>query len=79
MILFNLLKDTINQKLQESCVNKQISFFDYDTQKEIQIFCIYAELIQNPNIECYVVFTDDKGKKYSIDANYLAATFNIKN
>lgn len=66
MNLLELIEDTVNQKLQEICIDHTVTFIDFDTEKEITIFCTHAELAEDDG-NIWIEFTDDK--------NYIHQTY----
>lgn len=73
MTLVDFIK-TSSQQLHERCVDKQISFKLYKHGDEIKIFCTFVEVKFEDN-EFFILFTDDKGKKYGLPAT---AEFEIR-
>lgn len=78
MNLLELIKDTVNQKLQKMCVDHTVKFIDFDTEKEITIFCTHAELVEDDG-NIWIEFTDDKNCIHQTYGQGTDIWFEVKN
>lgn len=78
MYLSDLIRETVNQKLQETCIGKKISFYpieDYDNLTTI--ICKSVEFSDDDG-DCWIEFTDNDNKKYNVFGQGLDVWFEIE-
>lgn len=76
MYFTDFIRDIVNQKLQRDCIGHQVTFEDED-EKEITIFCTYAEM-QDDDGNVWIEFTDDKKHTYRVTGQGCDIWFEVK-
>lgn len=77
MYLSDVIRPLINQKLQEMCVGKKVSFFpEEDYENETTITCKSVEFGDDDG-DCWLEFIDENDKKYIIFGQGLDIYFEI--
>lgn len=79
MYLSDILGPLVDQKLQEMCVGKKVSFYpEENNRNETTITCKSVEFGDDDG-DCWLEFTDTEDKKYIVFGQGIDIYFKIEN
>lgn len=78
MYLSDLIRETVNQKLQETCIGKKISFYPNEDYDNLTTIICKSVKFSDDDGDCWIEFIDNDDNKYIVFGQGLDVWFEIE-
>ena len=78
MYLSDLIRETVNQKLQETCIGKKISFYTEENYNNLTTIICKSVEFSDDDGDGWIEFTDNDDNKYNVFGQGLDVWFEIE-
>jgi hypothetical protein len=78
MYLSDLIRETVNQKLQETCIGKKISFHPEGNYNNLTTIICKSVEFNDDDGDCWIEFIDNDDNKYNVFGQGLDMWFEIE-